>query len=210
MNLLTVGMTCFNVKPQVPNDLFEHNQYIPAENLKSQNILDSISDWTMKQKMKINQKKTKSMLFNFTNNHQYTTRLSLNEENVELVPEIKLLGTIIQNDLSWNSNTSRLVKRDNSRMILLRKLCEFGAPIQDLKTIYVTYIRSILEQSAVVWHSDLSEENKQDLSRVQKSACKIILKNKYEDYNNALKTLDLETLCEWRQKLCETFARNLF
>ena len=59
VNLLTVGMTCFNVKAQVPNDLFEHNQYIPAENLKSQNILDSISDWTMKQKIKINQKKMK-------------------------------------------------------------------------------------------------------------------------------------------------------
>ena len=117
------------------------------------------------------------MLFNFTNNHQYTTRLSLNGENVEIVPEIKLPGTIIQNDISWNSNTSRLVKRANSRMLLLRKLCEFGAPIKDLKTIYVTYIRSILEQSAVVWHSGLSEENKQDLSRVQKSARKIIVRN---------------------------------
>ena len=93
-------------------------------------------------------------------------------------------------------------------MLLLHKLCEFGAPIQDLKTIYVTYIRSILEQSAVVLHSNLSEENKQDLSRVQKSACKNILRNKYDDYNNALKTLDLGTLCERRQKLCETFARK--
>ena len=208
VNLLTVGMSCYNVKLQVPNDILEHNQYIPAENLESQKYLDTISDWTIGQKMKINQKKTKSMLFNFTNNHQFTTRLSLNGEIVENVSEIKLLGTVIQSDLSWNSNTSRLVKRANARMVLLRKLCEFGAPIHDLKTIYVTYIRSILEQSAVVWHSGLSEENKQDLSRVQKSACKIILKNNYQDYENALNILDLETLNERRHKLCETFAKK--
>ena len=71
-------------------------------------------------------------------------------------------------------------------MVLLRKLCEFGAPINDLKTIYITYIRSILVQSAVFWHLGLSEENKQDLSKVQKSDWKFILKNKYEDYENAL------------------------
>ena len=158
--------------------------------------------------MKINQTKTKSMIFNFTNKYQFTTRLGLNRENVEIVPEIKLLGTVIQNDLTWTSNTSRLVKRANARMVLLRKLCEFGAPIQDLKTIYITYIRSILEQSAIVWHSSLTEENIQDLSRVQKSACKLILKNNYHDYNTALTILDLETLSERRQKLCENFENK--
>ena len=99
VNVLTVGMSCYNVKLQVPNDILEHNQYIPAENLESQKYLDTISDWTIRQKIKTNQKKTKSMLFNFTNNHQFTTRLSLNGEIAENVSEIKLLGTIIQNDL---------------------------------------------------------------------------------------------------------------
>ena len=42
----------------------------------------------------------KALLFNFTNNHQFKTRLNLNGENVENISEIKLLGTIIKNDLS--------------------------------------------------------------------------------------------------------------
>ena len=79
------------------------------------------------------------MIFNFTDNYQFTTRLNLNKENVEVVTETKLLGTIIQNDLKWDSNTAYIVKRANSRMILLRKLSEFGAPRDDLKTIYVSY-----------------------------------------------------------------------
>ena len=93
---------------------------------------------------------------------------------VEVVPEIKLLGTIICNDLTWDSNTANIVKRAHARMILLRKLSEFGAPREHLKTIYILYIRSVLEQSAVVWHSSLTQQNTEDLNRVQKSACKIM------------------------------------
>ena len=49
--------------------------------------------------------------------------------------------------------------------------------------IYMLQIRSKLEQSAVVWHSGLAEKNKRDLERVQKSALKIILKDRYKNYN---------------------------
>ena len=156
--------------------------------------------------MLINQKKTKTMIFNYTNKYQFTTRLNLNAEIVEVVPEVKLLGTFICNDLTWNKNTASLVKRANARMILLRKLSEFGAPIEQLKTIYTLYIRSVLEQSAVVWHSSLTQENSEDLSRVQKSACKIILKNKYESYEKSLEVLDLQDLSDRRQNLCKDFA----
>ena len=149
INLLTVGLTSFNLKSQVPSDIPDHNQYIPPHNLKSKEHLNNINLWTQNQKMMINQKKTKTMIFNFTHNYQFTTRLQLNGENIDVVPETKLLGTIIQNNLKWDSNTSRLVKRANARMQLLHKLSEFGAPSDDIKYIYVWYIRSILEQNAV-------------------------------------------------------------
>ena len=69
-------------------------------------------------------------------------------------------------------------------MQLLHKVAGFGAPFEDLKTIYVLFVRSILEQSATVWHSSLTEENKADLERVQKSAIKVILNDKYNGYRN--------------------------
>ena len=156
--------------------------------------------------MLINQKKTKTMIFNYTHKYQFTTRLLLNADIVEVVPEVKLLGTIICTDLTWNSNTASLVKRANARMVLLQKLSEFGAPRDHLKSIYILYIRSVLEQSAVVWHSSLTQQNTEDLERVQKSAFKIILKNKYESYEKALVTLDLQNLSERRQMLCKDFA----
>ena len=57
INLLTVGLTSYNIKLHVPSDIGTHNQYIPPQNLKSQKWLDWISDWTDKQKMKINEKR---------------------------------------------------------------------------------------------------------------------------------------------------------
>jgi hypothetical protein len=43
VNLLTVGLTSFNLKVQVPSDIAAHNQYIPADNLKSQEWTGSVT-----------------------------------------------------------------------------------------------------------------------------------------------------------------------
>ena len=100
VNLLTVGITSFNLKQQVPSDIPVHNQYIPADHLKSQEWLNTINDWTRKQKMLINEKKTKTMIFNYTNKYQFTTRLSINDQPIEVIKNTRLLGTIIQDDLT--------------------------------------------------------------------------------------------------------------
>ena len=96
-------------------------------------------DWTGKQKMILNQKKTKVMIFNFTDNYQFTTRLEMNSENLEVVSQAKLLGVIITNDLKWDSNTDYLVKKANSRMQLLRKVASFTKSKEDKNAIYVLY-----------------------------------------------------------------------
>ena len=66
VDLVTVGITYFNLKYQIPTDLPLNNQYIPAHNLKYQNWLDVISQCTVNQNMMLNLKKTKNMIFNFT------------------------------------------------------------------------------------------------------------------------------------------------
>ena len=72
----------------------------------------------------------------------------------------------------------------------------------------MAFIRSKLEQSAVVWHSSLTEGNRKDLERVQKTAVKIILKNRYSNYDEALKMLKMESLDDRRTKLCLKFAKK--
>ena len=83
--------------------------------------------------MQINAKKTTSMVFNYTDNYQFSTRLLLNNEKIENVRSTKLLGTIISDDLSWELNTLNIVTKANARMQLARKVANFGAPEEDIK-----------------------------------------------------------------------------
>ena len=91
-------------------------------------------------------------------------------------------------------------------MELLRKVASFGTSIGELKNIYILFVRSLLEQSATVWHSSLTNENINDLERVQKTALKVILGDSYRSYEAALTRLDIQTLSERRDKLCLNFA----
>ena len=192
----------------MPSDIPEHNQVILAENLKTSKHLEEISEWTKKKKMQLNVKKTKSMIFNFSKKNQFTTKLSVNNVELEIVKEAKLLGTIITSDLKWNKNTKVIVKKAFGRMQLLFKSANFTKNRSDLRSIYLTFIRSILEQSAVVWHSSLTKKNRRDLERVQRCAVRVIMGEKYENYKHGLQSLRLETLEKRREILCLSFAKK--
>ena len=208
IHLLSVGLASYNVRAQVPSNIPTHNQVVMPENLRSQYHLNSINKWSQKQKMRLNIKKTKSMIFNFSRKNQFTTKLEVNNVNIEIVKEAKLLGTIITDNLSWNRNTHELVKKAFKRMQLLFKAAKFTNSKEDLKSIYVTYIRSVIEQSAVVWHSSLSKKNIKDLERVQKAAVRVIMGKYYSTYKEGLKILKINILKLRREKLCLSFAKK--
>ena len=160
INLLTIGLSSLSMKHHVPSDIPQHGQFIHSENLKSQEYLQKINSWTESKKMEISDKKTKAMIFNFTDKHQFTTRLNLKGTNIEVVDKMKILGTIINNQLSWDENCHEIIKKVNSRMQLIRELKSFGASNQEMSHFWILFCRSVLEQSCVVWGSSLTQENR--------------------------------------------------
>ena len=146
------------------------------------------------------------MIFNFSKEYQFNTRLALNNNLLEQVKETRLLGVIISDNLKWHSNTKDIVTRCYQRMLILRNLYTFSIPIKDLVNIYCIYIRSVAEQSSVVWSSSITSGEEYDLERVQKVALRIILKEDYIDYRNALELSNLSTLKARRAKLSLNFA----
>ena len=72
-------------------------------------------------------------------------------------------------------------------MIILRKLKEFELKTTDMITIYILFIRSVIEQSSVVWSSSLTNGEMAFLERSQNFALRIIFGQKYISYENALK-----------------------
>ena len=158
--------------------------------------------------MKLNSEKSKYMVINFTENHQFNTRLSIEKNNLKQIRETRLLGVVINDQLTWHSNTNFLVKKAYKRMIILHNLFEFRLPMEEMINIYILYIRSVLESSAVVWHSSITKSEEMQIERVQKTALKIILASEYENYTTALVITGLDTLSERRKILCKKFAKN--
>ena len=72
--------------------------------------------------------------------------------NLDIVNESKLLGTFLTDKLTWDKNTKELTKKAYKRMQLLPASWYTNSKV-DLKSLYLTYIRSIFEQSAVTWQA---------------------------------------------------------
>jgi hypothetical protein len=93
-------------------------------------------------------------------------------------------------------------------MLLLQNAAKFTKESSDLKSIYLTFIRPVLEQSAPVWHSSLSKENINDLERIQKSAVRLIVGKRHVNYESSLLKLNLQKLTERREDLSLNFAKR--
>ena len=182
------------------------NQILAPEDSDVQKQLNLLDTYCTENEMIINKKKTKVMLFNTSKKRDFTPKLKINNEEIYVVDELKLLGVMITNDLKWNSNTSYITKKGYKKLWILRRLKTFGATQEELKDIYNKQVRSIMEYAAVVWHAGLTEQNTTDIERVQKCAFSIILGKNYVSYDKALKTLSMERLSERRHILCKSFA----
>ena len=74
--------------------------------------------------------------------------------------------------------------------------------------LWIVYCRSVLEQSCVLWHSTLTQQNIDDLERTQKIFAKLVLQNRYENYEKALLKLDLISLNDRQKKLNLQWAKK--
>ena len=77
---------------------------------------------------------------------------------------------------------------------------------EDLIHIYVIFIRSVLEQSCVVWGPAITDSEAKSIERIQKICLYIIYQDKYGSYENALKLSNLPKLDERRTQLSLRFA----
>ena len=206
LNLLLVGLASLNPKIQVPSDVPPEMAFLPEKNCDTQNYLNKMVKWTEEKEMQLNPLKSKYMIINFCRSYQFKTRLFMNNQLLEQVHETGLLGLLIQDDLSWKSNTKNLVKRAYSRMIILRKLIEFDVKTEDMITIYILFIRSIVEQSSVVWSSALTTNELSSLERTQKVALRLIYNKNYISYENALEKAKLPSIANRFETLLLRFS----
>ena len=99
INLVNIAMSSYNFRNHVASDIPTHGQFVHNQELRTQEFLNKINQWTINQNMDINQKKIKAMLINFTDKHQFTSRLHLKGQPIEIVKEMKILGVTVTDKL---------------------------------------------------------------------------------------------------------------
>ena len=195
----------YYLKQHIASDIGIDEHYVPADSLTTQANLDQIVAWTEENQMKLNEDKSKYMVFTRSNT-VFATRLTLNGNTMERIEEVKLVGVWLTTFLDWDKNTRELCRKAYARMTMLTKLKYVGTSTQDLIEVYILYIRSILEYCAVVWHSTLTSDQSKNLENVQKLCLKIITGPDYTNYEEVLDTHNLEKLSDRRQARCLKFG----
>ena len=148
------------------------------------------------------------MHVNFLKSPVQFPQLSLEGEALEVVDKMKLLGLEIQNNLGWDIQVRNMISRAGRLLFILYTLHKFGVPEEDMLAVFQTYVRPILEYACAVWHPALTKLQSHQLERIQKRSCKIILGNNYQDYQSALKDLNITSLADRRENLILKFGQQ--
>ena len=186
------------IQRMYPLNFHERKKLILSDS-KLQRNLYNIEEFTIKNQMKINENKSKVMIFNMSKKYDFPPEVSFkNGEYLEYLKETRLLGIQLQTSLKWNSNTSAIYKKCMSRMWLLRRMKRLNLDQDLILDYYLKEIRPLTEQGVIVWNSGLTRNQINDLEKVQKVALMIILGGRNFDYSSACKNFGISELSSRR------------
>ena len=139
-----------NPEPIQPYQQHERTGHIlQPECSRVQTMLGELCQYTEKHEMKLNQEKTKVILFNNAVKYDFQPKLTLqNGSQLEVTDEIILLGVQVRSDLS--SNTTKICQAAYSRLWMLRRLKPLGASEAELLDVYDKQVRCMVEFSTPV------------------------------------------------------------
>ncbi|MCP4985945.1 MAG: reverse transcriptase family protein [Colwellia sp.] len=174
-----------------------------------QATLDTLKRWTEKNEVAINHNKTVVMHFCTSPRAVTPPQLSVGVHPLQVVHSTKLLGVTLDDQLNWKQHVGNIVRTASYKLYMLRRLRSLGTPGRELCTVYTTFILPTLTYASPVWSSSLTGTQKQQLERVQKRACRIILGPAYEGYSQALSTLTLPLLSDRFDEALKRLGNNL-
>ena len=165
-----------------------------------QRDLNIITLWCRKNKLSLNIKKTKCMLFGSRVRLKRTKRLNLyiNNTSIDFVHQYKYLGVILDSHLTFNKHLNNIIKITAHKINLLAKVRQYLTEFASV-TIYKTMILPYFDYGDILFMNS-SKKLLGKLDRLQKRAVKICLRlglDTPEDIllNNA-KIAKLEKRCD--------------
>ena len=199
---------CDIVKYVDDSTIYEICNYNSISNI--QDSADVALKWSKDNDMRINSSKTKEMVISFNKRYDFNSSLPnicIDNEQIERVDQVNILGVTVSNDLSWNIHIDNIIAKASKRMYMLYQLKRSGINQNDLLTIYVSVIRPVLEYACPVWHSCLPKYLSDNIEFIQKRSLKTIYPG--NDYSTCLTLCGLPTLFIRRKTLCEAYFNKI-
>jgi hypothetical protein len=201
-----------DTRPDIPRPVpyrGRHGLMLPRESNTLQYELDSLNIYAKKHKMSVNHQKTKVMLFARHNIYDFVPELQLIEnQNIEVVEEMKIVGYMLRSDLKTCSNTEMITKKAYGRMWIIRRLKALGASRTRLIDILQKQVLSVLNLGVPAWDCMLTEEEKEDFERVLKTGLKIIWGQHYTSFAEVVKEANISTMRQVRSRIVNKFVRK--
>ena len=184
---------------------------LPDENNLLQFYIKDTEQFVAENNMVINTQKTKVISFTKSRKWDFPPEIHFSDgSQLECIPETRLLGVVVSQDLRWAKNTAFICQKARQKLWILRRMLNFNLDLHQLYDVYSKEIRSILELAVPVWHSGLTRQQTSDIESIQKIAFRIILQDKFVDYKAACTLFSAQTLQDRQLKLCSKFAlKNL-
>ena len=164
----------FNFSPQSSDALL--SQTINRE-------LSIIHNWFTVNKLSLNSKKTKFMIFHYpqlSRNSIPKLKLEINNNEIEMSSEFNFLGIILDETLSWHPHITYLGNKISRAIGIMNKLKNL-LPQRTLHTLYNSLVLPHIYYGVLVWGFKAKR-----IFQLQKRAVRIIYRTKYNAHTSTL------------------------
>ena len=151
--------------------------------------MDKLSTWFKANKLSLNLKKTKFMVFKPRQKRSICNiQISVDNQNIVKVKEANFLGVILDENLNWKSEISHAANKV-AKSIGIKPRCSFFLPKSSLRMLYYSLIYPYFYFCNTIWAST-SKTNLRRLVILQKRIIRIINKS---HFNAHIQTPSLRT-----------------
>ena len=171
--------------------------------------LEKLSRWAAIWLVTFNPSKNESLLISRKINKPIHPPLYMQNVQIQEVSTHKHLGLYFSNDCSWHQHIDYIKQKAWFRIHIMRKL-KFKLDRKSLETIYLTFIRPLLEYGNVIW-DNCTQYEKNELDKIQNEAARITTgTTKLVSLDNLYKEVGWQTLHRRRQDHKITLFYKMF
>ena len=146
-------------------------------NISINQTFQGTNTWFNVNLLTLNFNKTQYLEFRTKNYYNVNTQINYDQKCITNATEIKFLGLIIDDTLSWKQHVEQVISKMSTACYALRNI-KHVVSLDTLKVIYFTHIHSILSYGIIFWGSS-SSANKVFI--LQKKIIRIIMNTRPRD-----------------------------